>query len=319
MANKAVLAGGSGFLGRALAHRLAADGWEVVILTRDPDAFHPAANAAGAIRAVQWNGETAGAWRNELDGATALVNFAGRSINCLHTLENSREILESRINAVQALGRAVAMVRQPPAVWVQCSAAGYYGNAEADVREENAPAGRGFLAEVCRRWEEEFNALELPETRRVILRLGVVLDGAAGALPPLVGLVRRYLGGPAGSGRQYFSWIHRDDVVGIFLAALARTDCAGVFNATAPEPVTNRELMRALRAATGRPWCPPAPEFVVRLAAQYWLKTESSLILQGQRVVPARLLATGFEFKFPKLETALADLLGSGSTPPPGR
>lgn len=308
MANKAVLAGGSGFLGRALAQKLAADGWEVVILTRDPENFPP---REGAVRAVGWNGETAGTWRKELEGATALVNFTGRSINCVHSLENSNEILESRIQAVQALGSAVAKARQPPAVWVQCSAAGYYGNAGDDVRVEHSPAGRGFLAEVCRRWEEEFNQLELPETRRVVLRLGVVLGREAGALPPLVRLVRRYLGGAAGDGRQYFSWIHRDDLVRIFLAALAQPEFSGVYNACAPEPVTNDELMSSLRTAVGRPWCPPAPEFVVRLAARHWLKTDSSLILQGQRLEPARLLAAGFEFKYPVVSTAIRDLLVS--------
>ncbi len=313
MANKAVLAGGSGFLGRALAQRLAADGWEVVILTRDPDNFPP---REGAVRAVGWNGETAGGWRKELEGAAALVNFTGRSINCVHSLENSHEILESRINSIRALGAAVAKVRQRPAVWVQCSAAGYYGNAGDDVREENSMPGRGFLAEVCRQWETEFNQLELPGTRRVILRLGVVLDRQAGVLPPLLGLVREYLGGAAGNGRQYFSWIHREDMVRIFLAALTQPGFSGVYNACAPEPVTNDELMRRLRTAMGRPWCPRAPEFVVRWAARHWLKTESSLILQGQRVVPARLLAAGFAFKYGQLSAALADLVGGAQARP---
>lgn len=316
MAPKAVLAGGSGFLGRAVAGRLAADGWEVVVLTRDPDAFQFAGENAGAVRAVWWNGETAGSWRKELDGATALVNFAGRSINCVHTLEHTEEIVESRINAVRALGEAVGRVKQPPAVWVQCGAAGYYGNAGDDVREEHSQAGRGFLAEACRRWEQEFNALELPATRRVLLRLGVVLDRSAGALPVLVRLVRAYLGGTAGTGRQYFSWIHRDDAVAIFCGALTRPEWSGVYNASAPEPVTNRDLMAALRAAAGRPWCPTAPEWAVRFAAQHWLQTESSLILQGQRLAPTRLLAAGFAFKYPQLGAALADLLGPGGTPP---
>jgi len=318
MANKAVLAGGSGFLGRAVAGRLAADGWEVVVLTREPDALQMTGVPAAAVRAVWWNGETAGSWRKELDGAAALVNFAGRSINCVHSLENTREILESRINAVQALGEAVSRVKQPPTVWVQCGAAGYYGNAGDDVREERSQAGRGFLAETCRRWEQEFNALELPATRRVLLRLGVVLDRSAGALPTLVRLVRRHLGGPAGTGRQYFSWIHRDDAVAVFLGALTRPEWSGVYNASAPAPVTNRELMEALRAAAGRPWCPAAPEWVVRLAAEYWLKTESSLILQGQRLAPVRLLAAGFEFNHPRLEAALADLLEPGRDQPAG-
>jgi hypothetical protein len=315
MMQKAVLAGGSGFLGRALAQRLAADGWEVVILTRNP-APDQAEGPATPIREVHWDGETAGGWRKELDGAVGLVNFTGRSINCVHSLANTREILESRINSVRALGSAIAKVRQPPAVWVQCSAAGYYGNSGDDVREEHSLAGRGFLAEVCRLWEAEFNQLELPETRRVILRLGVVLGREAGVLPSLVRLVRRYLGGAAGNGRQYFSWIHQDDLVRSFLAALTLPEFSGVYNACAPEPVTNEELMRSLRAAVGRPWCPAAPEWIVRLAARHWLKTDASLILQGQRVAPTRLLAAGFDFQYGQLSLALADLAGPAQAQP---
>ena len=314
MTQKAVLAGGSGFLGRALAQRLAADSWEVVILTRDPEACHILAHKDALIRAVYWNGETAGTWRKELEGAAALVNFTGRSINCVHTLENSREILESRINAVSALGQAVAKARQPPAVWVQCSATGYYGNTGDVVREENSPVGWGFLAEVCRQSEAVFNGLELPGTRRVVLRLGVVLGREAGVLPLLVRLVRRYLGGAAGSGRQYFSWIHRDDLIQIFLTVLAQPEFSGVYNACAPEPVTNDRLMRRLRAAVGRPWCPRAPEFIVRLVARHWLKTESSLVLHGQCAVPARLLAAGFKFDHPEIGGAIRDLLKNQSS-----
>ncbi|HVZ65973.1 MAG TPA: TIGR01777 family oxidoreductase [Lacunisphaera sp.] len=309
MAKKAVLAGGSGFLGRTLASRLASKGWEVVILSRDPERILVPAPAAGAIRAVWWNAETAGGWRKELDGATAVVNLAGRSIHCVHTLENSAEILESRLNATQALGRALGMAKQPPAVWVQCSAAGYYGNAEDEVRDESAPPGRGFLAEVCRRWEEAANTVDLPGCRRVTLRLGVVLDRQAGALPVLTRLVRHYLGGPAGTGRQYFSWIHGEDAGSIFQEAIVRDDFTGVYNAAAPEPVRNRELMAELRRKLGRPWCPAAPAWVVRVAARRWLDTEPALVLQGQRLAPARLLAAGFEFKYPQLAAALADLL----------
>ncbi|HVT73207.1 MAG TPA: TIGR01777 family oxidoreductase [Lacunisphaera sp.] len=309
MAKKAVLAGGSGFLGRALASRLAADGWEVVILSRAPEHILVPAPAAGAIRAVWWNAETAGGWRKELDGATAVVNLAGRSIHCVHTLANSAEIIESRLNATQALGRALALAKQPPATWVQCSAAGYYGNADDEVRDESAPPGRGFLAEVCRRWEEAAGAVDVPGCRRVTLRLGVVLDRHAGALPVLTRLVRHYLGGPAGTGRQYFSWIHGEDAGRIFQTVIERSDLAGVYNAAAPEPVRNRELMAALRRELGRPWCPAAPAWVVRLAARRWLDTEPALVLQGQRLAPTRLLAAGFEFKYPQLAPALADLL----------
>jgi uncharacterized protein len=306
---KVVLAGGSGFLGQALARRLAADGWEIVVLTRDPDRA-PAPDDLPAFRAVQWNGETGGAWAAELEGAAAVVNFAGRSVNCVHTLENSREILASRVNAVKALGKGWAKAKNPPPVWIQCSATGYYGNAGDRFCDESLASGPGFLAEVCRQWEETFQAVELEGVRRVVLRLGVVLDAEHGALPPLVRLARRFLGGTAGSGRQFISWVHRDDVVAAFGAALTRPDLSGVFNVCAPDPVSNAEFMRTLRRAVGRPWSPPAPEFAIRLAAGPLMGVDANLALHGQRCVPQRLLAAGFSFTQPRLAPALRDLLG---------
>jgi uncharacterized protein (TIGR01777 family) len=306
---KVVLAGGSGFLGQALGRRLAADGWEVVVLTRDVDRC-PAPDEVPAFRAVQWNAETGGAWAEALEGAAAVVNLAGRSVNCVHTLENSREILESRVNAVKALGKGWARAKNPPTVWVQCSATGYYGNAGDRFCDESLPPGPGFLAEVCRQWEETFQALDLPDLRRVVLRMGVVLDAEHGALPPLVRLVKRFLGGSAGSGRQYVSWVHRDDAMEAFVATLNRPELAGVFNVCSPAPVSNAQFMRTLRSVLGRPWSPAAPEFAVRLAAGPLMGVDPNLALHGQRCAPQRLLASGFNFRHPAVDAALRDLLG---------
>jgi uncharacterized protein len=283
MSKKVILAGGSGFLGQALAQALAGEGWDPVILTRAP-------REDAAFREVLWNGETGGAWAAELEGAAAVVNLAGRSLNCVHTLENSREILDSRVNAVKALGKGYARTKHPPPVWIQCSASGIYGNAGDRLCDESLPPGPGFLAEVCA-------ALELPGVRRVVLRIGVVLGRSGGAFPPLARLARRFLGGAAGSGRQYLSWIHRDDLIRIFVAALNSPEMSGTYNACAPVAVSNAEFMRTLRAAVGRPWSPPAPEFAVRLAARYLLHTEATLILHG------------FSFKYGLLTPALADLV----------
>lgn len=299
---KVVLAGGRGFLGQALGRVLAAEGWEVVVLSRDP-------REAAPFREVLWNGETGGAWAAELAGAAALVNLAGRSINCVHTLEHSREILESRLNALKALAKGYARAKNPPPVWVQCSATGYYGNAGDRFCEEALPPGPGFLAEVCRRWEEAFAALDLPGVRRVVLRLGPVLDHQTGPFPPLRGLVGKFLGGAAGSGRQFVSWVHRDDAVAALAAAVTRPELAGVYNVCAPGAVTNTEFMRELRSAVGRPWCPPAPEFVVRFVAEHHFQTDGNLALHGQRGSPQKLLATGFRFKHPAVGGAIRDLL----------
>lgn len=300
---KVILAGGSGFLGQALGRKLAAAGWEVVVLSREPRPDAP-------FREVKWDAETGGAWAAELEGAAALVNFAGRSISCVHTPEHSREILESRLNAVTALGEGWARAQRPPPVWVQCSATGFYGNAGDRTCDESQPSGPGFLAEVCRRWEETFAALDLPEVRRVVLRIGAVLDAEHGALPPLVRLTRRFLGGAAGSGRQYFSWIHRDDLLAIFEAVLTRPELIGTYNACAPAPVTNAEFMRELRTVLRRPWSPPVPGFAVRLAAGPLLGVDPNLALHGQRCSPQRLQAAGLTFAHPVVGEALRDLLG---------
>ena len=309
---KVILAGGRGFLGQALARALTAAGWEVVVLSRDP-------RAAAPFREVLWNGETGGAWAVELEGAAALVNLAGRSINCVHTLEHSREIVESRLSAVRALGKGWARAKNPPRTWVQCSATGFYGNAGDRFCEETLPPGPGFLAEVCRLWEGAFAALDLPEVRRVVLRLGPVLDQQTGPFPALFGLTRKFLGGAAGTGRQFMSWVHRDDAVAMLAAAVTQSELAGVYNACAPGAVTNAEFMRELRAAVGRPWCPSAPEFAVRLLAEHQFHTDGNLALHGQRCAPQKILATGFMFKHPAVGGALRDLLAPPRALPFGR
>ncbi len=307
---KVILAGGSGFLGQALARRLTSAGWEVVVLTRDPDRVTPADDLP-SLRAVMWNGETGGAWATELEGAAALVNLAGRSINCVHSLENSREILDSRLNAVKALTKGYARAKRPPPLWVQVSATGFYGNAGDRFCEESLPSGPGFLAEVCRRWEEALAAAELPDVqRRVVLRLGPVLDRKTGPFPPMLGLTKKFAGGAAGSGRQFISWVHRDDATAAFEAALTNPAMSGAYNVCAPGAVTNAEFMRELRAAVGRPWCPPAPEFVVRFVAEHHFHTDGNLALHGQRASSQKLVATGFKFQHPAVGGAIRDLLG---------
>ena len=306
---KVILAGGSGFLGHALARALSTSGWEVVVLTRDPDRMPPADDLP-SVRPVWWNGETGGAWASELTDAAAVVNLAGRSINCVHTLENSREILESRVNSVKALTKGYARAKRPPPVWVQVSATGFYGNAGDRFCEETLPPGPGFLAEVCRLWEEAFAQADLPDVqRRVVLRLGPVLDAKTGPLPAMLSMTRKFLGGAAGTGRQYMSWVHRDDAVAAFVAALARTELSGVYNLCAPGAVTNAEFMRELRSIVGRPWCPPAPEFIVRFAAEKFFHTDGNLAIHGQRATPQKLLSTGFKFQHPAVGGAIRHLL----------
>ena len=301
MGKKVILAGGTGLLGSALAHKLVKLGAEVVVLSRSPRE-----EAIG--RELLWNGEGGGAWTAELEGATALVNFSGRNLNCVFTLENSRELLDSRVNAVVALGKAVAKCKQPPAVWVQCSASGYYGNNCLELCDEESPPGEDFLAQICRQWESALGTLDLKQTRRVVLRLGVVLSRNGGAYPPLARLTRSFVGGAAGSGQQGLSWVHVDDVVEAFLQAIRRAELTGAYNVCAPEPATNAEFMEALRRSLHRPWAPPAPAFAVKLIARHLMDTDPQLILNGCACAPTRLLEQGFVFQYPDLASALRNL-----------
>jgi uncharacterized protein (TIGR01777 family) len=302
MAQRIVLAGGTGFLGAALARRFRERGCEVVVLTRAT----PRRRGDG-VREVQWDGRTAGDWAGELNGARAVINLAGATIDCVHTAENRRRILESRLDSVRALGAAVRACTTPPVVWVQASAVGIYGSTAARCAED-APAGTDFLADVCRQWEAVFAAECPPAMRRVVLRVGVVLGRKGGAYPPLARVTKAFLGGATGNGRQGISWILLDDLEEIFLRAVNGETMSGTYNACAPEPASNAEFMRTLRDVLERPWAPPAPAFVIRLVAPLVMKTEPSLVLEGQYAEPARLVAEGFRFKAPRLVSALTTL-----------
>jgi uncharacterized protein (TIGR01777 family) len=296
-----ILAGGSGFVGQALAPLLVAKGYEVVVLGR------AAAHREGGIDYLQWDGTTIGEWSSAIDGAEAIVNLTGKNVNCHHTPENQSEIIRSRVDSVRVLGEAIARCPTPPKVFVQASGIGYYGDTGDRVVGENAPNGTDFSAEVCRQWEGAFDALHLPGTRKVVLRFGVILGREGGALPILEKLTRWFLGGAVGSGRQFMSWVHVADIVGMFSSAIEQPELSGVFNATAPAPLTNSEFMSTLRRALHRPWSPPVPAPLARAGA--WLMgTEGELALLSYRCAPRRFLDQGFTFQFPNLRDALANL-----------
>ena len=298
---RVVLAGGGGFLGRALAEAFARAGYEPVVLTRR-------LRKNSRARQVAWDGRTLGEWARELEGAAAVVNLAGRSVDCRHTPKHRREIVESRVHSVEAVGRAIQSCEEPPAVLVQAASLAVYGNAGRRVCGEDAPAGRGFPVEVCLRWEQVFDTLELPATRKVLLRIGFVLGRDGGALPKLARLARLYLGGTIGGGRQYMSWLHARDFCRLVLWCVENGGADGVYNATGPCPVTNAEFMCELRCALKRPWSPRVPAWLVRLGA-FLLRTEPALALEGRRCIPDRLVEEHFKFLYTNLESALGDLL----------
>ena len=298
---RVVLAGGSGFLGQALAKELLRRNYEVVVLTR---ALRER-DEEDAVKEVEWDGEKVGDWIKCLEGAETVVNLAGRNVNCRHTPENLREITESRVNPVRAIAAAICHVKRPPLDWVQAGAVGFYGDCRDQWCDETTPNGRDSLAEVCRLWENAFHAAASLHTRRVLFRIGPVLGPDGGILPMLANLARWFLGGAAGNGKQYISWIHLADLTQMFMQAIEPENYFdGAYNAVAPHPATNAEFMRTLRRTLYRPWCPPATAWAVKLGSRL-AQTEPSLALDGCRCAPKRFLEAGFKFQFPDLRGAL--------------
>jgi uncharacterized protein len=301
MKPRIVLAGGSGFIGQSLSPPLVSKNYEIVVLTRGKSNHH------GRIREAHWDGKKLGEWTQFVNGALGLVNLTGRSINTRHTPEHRREIIDSRVDSVRILGEAIGRCVQPPKVFVQLAGVGIYGDKGERICDETTAPGDDFVSAVCKKWEAAFDSVDSPNTRKVLLRLGVVLGRNGGFLHVLSRLTRWFLGGQVGEGRQYVSWIHIADLSRMILQAIDQEQLTGVFNATAPNPVTNAELMRQLRRALHRPWSPPVPEFAARIGS--WLMgTEASLALVSQRCVPKRFLEKNFEFEFPNLREALANI-----------
>ena len=301
MKPRIVLAGGSGFIGESLLPFLISKNYEVIALTRAES------HQRGAVRNAHWDGKTLGDWIQFLNGAAVVVNLTGRSIDCRHTPEHRREIIYSRVDSVRVLGQAMGRCAQPPQVFVQIAGVGIYGDKGERICDEATAPGDDFVSGVCQKWEAAFESVAAPATRKVLLRLGVVLGRNGGFLGLLGRLTRWFLGGQVGNGRHYISWIHITDLSRMALASIENPEPAGVFNATSPNPVTNADFMRELRRTLHRPWSPPVPEFAARIGS--WLMgTEADLALVSQRCVPKRFIEKGFEFEFPTLHQALADI-----------
>lgn len=304
-ARRVLIAGGTGFLGRGLAQHLREQGLEVTLLAR-----HVLPGAV-SFRQIAWDARTVGAWLRELDGADALVNLAGRSVDCVKTPDRCDEILRSRVESTRVLGRALGRVKAPPRVWVQMSTAHIYGDPPEIVCDEDAALGCGLAPSVARAWEEAFSSAAPPGVRRVILRTSFVLGRTGGVLPRLAGLARLGVGGRVGHGRQGISWIHEHDMNRLFERAIDDERMSGAYLATAPAPVSNAMFMRELRRAVGAPLGLPAAPWMVRIAAPLLLKTDPELALYGRYCVSRRLREERFEFRFPDLKPALEDLFAA--------
>ena len=304
-----VIPGGSGQVGTVLARAFHGDGHDVVVLSRQPH-HRP-------WRVVEWDGATLGSWAREIDGAEVVINLAGRSVNCRYNDANRHDILQSRITSTRVVAEAIARATRPPRVWLQASTATIYAHrydGPNDERsgliggdESNAPSTWRFSIEVARAWEQAFDQAVTPATRKVTMRSAMTMSpDAGGVFDTLAGLVRRGLGGSAGNGRQYVSWIHYEDFL-VAVRWLITHDIDGIVNIASPNPLPNAEFMRVLRDACGVPFGLPAANWMLEIGAAL-LRTETELILKSRRVVPARLVEQGFRFAFPNWQDAAPDL-----------
>lgn len=309
---RVVIAGGSGFLGLALAAHLTESGWSVTILSRHPPRGGP------TYEHMLWDARSSGPWCESLEGASGLVNLVGRSVDCIKTPDHRDEILRSRVEATRVLGLAVRKVSNPPPVWVQMSTAHIHGDPPEVVCTEDSPFGCGLAPLVGKAWEEAFAGSVLPTQRGVVLRTSFVIGrdrgAGGGALARLLKPVRFGLGGTVGSGRQGMSWIHETDMNRLFQRALCDESMRGAYIASSPGPVSQREFMKKLRDAAGMPIGFPASAWMVRLGAPLWMRTDPELALYGRYVVSHRLREADFEFEFPNLDRALHDLVGPRRT-----
>lgn len=300
---KVVIAGGSGFLGRPLAARLADDGHDVVVLTRGR-----AVGGLGA-RPVTWTPDgSVGPWAGEIEGAGAVVNLAGEPIAARRwSAQQKARIRDSRVQATRSLAEAIGRAVAPPPVFLSGSAVGFYGPLGDEIATEDTPPGSDFLAGVCVQWEAEASRAAGPKTRVVCIRTGLVLERDGGALPKMLPPFKLGVGGPVGSGRQYWPWIHRDDWVDLVRWAMLTTSAAGPMNVSAPSPVTNTQFARALGRALHRPSFVPAPAFALRIVLG---EMADALLLSGQRAVPSKAERLGYSFRYPRVNDALAAIFG---------
>lgn len=304
---KVAITGATGFVGSRLVERLQAERHHVLVLTRNPAAAQKVFpnSAFPNLDIIAYTPTESGSWQQAIAGCDGVVNLAGEPIAQERwTPQRKQEILTSRQVGTQKLVEAIAKANPKPSVLVSASAIGYYGTSETATFCETSPLGDDFLASVCQAWEAEARKVIDADVRLVILRLGIVL-GMGGAIAKMVPPFKLFAGGPIGSGRQWFSWIYRDDLVNLIVQALTRPDMEGVFNATAPNPVRMAELSRTLGQVLNRPSWLPVPSF----ALEALLGEGAMVVLEGQQVLPQRTLASGFDYQYPTVKQALEAIL----------
>ena len=303
---RVAVTGATGFVGSRLVERLQAEGHQVLVLTRNPERaaqIFPTATFP-AVEVMAYTPLQSGEWQQRVSGCDGVVNLAGEPISERWTAAHKHSIVESRQGGTQKLVEAIAQANPKPQVLVSASAIGVYGTSETATFDETSAAGNDFLAEVCKVWEAEAQKVKDAGVRLVILRLGVVL-GMGGAIAKMLTPFKLFAGGPIGTGKQWFSWIHREDVVNLILQALTQPNMEGVFNATAPNPVRMAEFCNTLGQVMNRPSWLPVPAFAIEAL----LGDGAIVVLEGQQVLPQRTQTTGFQYQYPALKTALEEVL----------
>ncbi|KIO75863.1 NAD-dependent epimerase [Pedobacter lusitanus] len=303
MYNKIILAGGNGYLGGVLAQYYRGLAKEIIILSRTGKA------ADGNIKTLVWNGIHEGEWANALEGADLLINLCGKNVNCRYTEKNKQAIIASRVQPTSLLGLVIGKMTAPPKLWINITSATIYRHAEDRAQdEETGDIGYGFSIEVCRQWEQSFFETHTPETRKIALRMAIVIGRGDGAFPRLLNLVKFGLGGHQGDGQQYVSWIHEQDAARCTEWLMQHQELNGVINCAAPEAIKNTDLMRLLRHSYGVPFGLPSPAWLLEMGAKL-IGTETELILKSRWVMPQRLIDNGYPFLFSKADHAVKDIL----------
>ncbi len=304
---KIAISGATGFVGSRLVKRLQTEGHRILVLTRNinfAQKVFPSSTFPN-VEIISYTPSISGAWQDAIPGCDGVVNLAGEPIaEERWTPERKQELLNSRKLGTQKIVEAIAKVNPRPTVLVNASAIGYYGTSETATFDENSPPGQDFLSQICQEWEGEASKVKDAGVRLVILRFGIVL-GNGGALGKMITPFKLFAGGPIGSGRQWFSWIHLDDIVSLIIEALTKPAMDGVYNATAPHPVRMTELSTTMGQVMNRPSWLPVPSF----ALEAMLGDGAKVVLEGQEVMPKRTLESGFEYQYPNLQSALKEIL----------
>ena len=308
MKKKVVIAGGTGCLGKSIIQSFSPHEVEIIVLTRKT------LPATDRVRFVAWDAKTAGDWVHELEGSTAVINLVGKSVNCRYTDFNKKEIIQSRIESTLVLGQAIASRKKAPEVWINAGSAAIFGDGGNVFKDETSATGDGFPAEVCKQWESAFFSCTTPNTRKVLLRMGLVFQKGQGLLQPFIYLVKSGFGKSIGSGQQYITWIHERDFVRLIHWSIEKKEAEGIYNAASPEPVKNEDFLADLRTVLRIPVALPLPTWLIKIGGKI-VGTEPELLLKGRRVISKRLKENGFEFTFVTLKPALQNLINVNQTP----